>query len=149
MFTHFFRLIQYVRTVLIFDYCDERKRKCMIKIFPGGGRGGDIFRPPPPYEQLLPLPTPVLRCFWKDPLMTPTTPLQASFTGTPSPYTTPSPPPPPPLKILIIHKRHSVRELLLRNFCTLNSLCIYVNQIAIITSYDVMRLKIKKIEFWW
>ena len=26
---------------------------------------------PPPYEHLLPLPTPILRCFWKDSLMTP------------------------------------------------------------------------------
>ena len=38
---------------------------CMIKIFRGGC--GDTFKPPPPYEQLLPLRTPVLRCFWKDP----------------------------------------------------------------------------------
>ena len=40
-------------------------------------------------------PPPVLRYFWKDPFMTPTptTPLQASFTATPSPSTTP-----PPLK---------------------------------------------------
>ena len=41
-------------------------------------------KPPSPYEQLSPLPTPVLRCFWKDLLMT-TTPLQASFTATPLP----------------------------------------------------------------
>ena len=26
----------------------------------GGGQGGDTFKPPPPYDQLLPLPTP---CF--------------------------------------------------------------------------------------
>ena len=35
---------------------------------------------------------PVLRCFWKDPLMTPTTPLQASFTTTPLPLPHPFPP---------------------------------------------------------
>ena len=46
-------------------------------------------------------PPPVFRCFWKDPLMTPTTPLQASFTATPPPH----PPPLPPLKILIIHEQ--------------------------------------------
>ena len=34
--------------------------KCMIKIFWGGGRGGDTFKPPSLYEQLLHLPTP---CF--------------------------------------------------------------------------------------
>ena len=51
--------------------------------------------PPPPYEQLLPLPTPCFKMFWKDPLMTPTptTPLQASFTATP-PYPPPLPPTP-------------------------------------------------------
>ena len=63
----------------------------MIKIFQGG-RGGDTFETPSPYEQLLPLPTPVLRCFWKDPLMTPTTPLQAPFTATPLPIHHPFPP---------------------------------------------------------
>ena len=47
------------------------KVKCMIKIF-RGGRGGDTFKPPRPYKQLLPLPTPCLRCFWEDLLMTPT-----------------------------------------------------------------------------
>ena len=56
---------------------------------------------PPPCEQLLPLPTPCFKMFWKDPLMTPHPhhPFQASFTATPTPSTTPS-----PLKILIIHK---------------------------------------------
>ena len=64
--------------------------RCMIKIF-WGGRDGDTTKTPSPYEQLLPIPTPILRCFWKDPLMTPTptTPLQAPFTATPSPSTTP------------------------------------------------------------
>ena len=38
-------------------------------------------------------PPPVLRCFWKDPLMTPTTPLRASFTATPPPHQPPLPPP--------------------------------------------------------
>ena len=55
-----------------------------LKFFWGAGLVTSS-KPPPPYEQLLPLPTPVLRGFWKDPLMTPTltTPLQASFTVTP------------------------------------------------------------------
>ena len=37
---------------------------CMIKIF-WGGRGGDTFKTPPPYEKLFPFPPPILRCFWK------------------------------------------------------------------------------------
>ena len=48
---------------------------------------------PPPSNNFCLYPPPVLRCFWKDLLMTPTTSLQASFTATPSPSTT-SPPPP-------------------------------------------------------
>ena len=35
----------------------------MIKIFRGGGRGGDTFKTPSPYEQLLPLPTPCFKMF--------------------------------------------------------------------------------------
>ena len=68
---------------------------CMIKIFQGGGAGVVTpSNPPPPYKQLCLYPPPVFRCFCKDPLMTPTptTPLQASFTATPSPSTTLSPP---------------------------------------------------------
>ena len=71
---------------------------CMTKIFQGG-RGDDTFKTPSPVNNFCLYPPPVLRCFWKDPLMTSTTPLQASFTATPSPSTTHS----PPLKILIIH----------------------------------------------
>ena len=50
--------------------------------------------PAPLYKQLLPLPNPILRYFWNDFLMTPTpsTPIQASFTVTPSSSTTPAPP---------------------------------------------------------
>ena len=75
-----------------------RASMCMIKIF--GGGGGDTFKPPT--NNFCLCPPPVLRCFWKDPLMTPTptTPLQASFTATPPPH---PPPLPPPQKILIIH----------------------------------------------
>ena len=81
---------------------------CMIKIFQGG-RGGDTFETPSPYEQLLPLPTPVLRCFWKDPLMTPHHPTSSTFHCYPPPH----PPPLPPLTILIIH------HMLITN-CSLN-----------------------------
>ena len=75
-------------------------RWCMIKQFSEGGGGAGVVtpsKPLPPYEQLLPLPTPCFRCFWKDPLMTPTPPpphlkhLSLLF------------PPPPKKKILIIH----------------------------------------------
>ena len=72
----------------------------MIKIF-REGRGGDTFKTPSlPTNNFCLYPPPILRCFWKDPLMTPTTPLQAPFTAPPTPH----PPPLPPLKILIIHQ---------------------------------------------
>ena len=58
-------------------------------------------------------PPPVLRCFWKDPLMTPpppTTPLQAPFSATPLPIHHPSPSiTPPPLKILIMYRASTGR----------------------------------------
>ena len=60
-----------------------------------GGRGDDTFKIPSPYKNLLPLPTPVLKCFWKDPLIIPstsTTPLQAFFTADPLPIHHPSHP---------------------------------------------------------
>ena len=58
-----------------------------------GGMGGDTFRTPTPLPTTFAFTHPFLRCFWKDPLMTPTptTPLQASFTATPSQSTIPSP----------------------------------------------------------
>ena len=74
---------------------------CMIKIF-RGGRGGDTFETPsPPTNNFCLYPLPVLRCFWKDPLMTPTThhPTSSTFHCYPPPH----PPPLPPLKILIMH----------------------------------------------
>ena len=66
--------------------------ECMIKIFRGGGRDGDTFETPSLYEQLSPLPTPVLRCFWIDLLMNPHHPTSSIFHCYPSPSTTPSPP---------------------------------------------------------
>ena len=51
------------------------------KILGGGGRGGGTFCTPPPTNNFLWLPTPA-------------TPLQASFTATPLPFTIPAPPPP-------------------------------------------------------
>ena len=54
-----------------------------LKFSGGGGRGGDTFKTPSPYEQLLTLPTPCFKMFLErslnDPLP-PTTPLQAPFT---------------------------------------------------------------------
>ena len=71
--------------------------KCMNKIF----RGIVVVTPskPPslPANNFCLYPPPVLRCFWKDPLMTPTIPLQA-FSLLPPPH------PPLPPKILIIHQ---------------------------------------------
>ena len=65
-----------------------------------GGRGGDTFKTPSPYEQLLPLPTPCFKMFLEKSLYDPhpTTPLQASFTA--APFLIYHPPPP---KILLIH----------------------------------------------
>ena len=74
--------------------------RCTIKIFWGGGRGGDTFKTPSPTNNFCLYPPPVLRCFWKDPLMTPT-PHFKHLSLLPTPSTTP---PPPPLKILIIHQ---------------------------------------------
>ena len=45
--------------------------RCMIKIFWGGGRGCDTFKPPTPTNNFCLHPLPVLGRFWKDPLMTP------------------------------------------------------------------------------
>ena len=48
--------------------------KCTSNFFFRGGRVAGMVTPsvlPPPYKQFLRLPTPILRCFWKDFLMTP------------------------------------------------------------------------------
>ena len=66
---------------------------CMIKIFWGEGRGGDTFKTPSPYEQLLPLPTPCFKMFLEDPLMTPHHPTSSIFHCYPLPIHHPSPPP--------------------------------------------------------
>ena len=73
---------------------------CMIKIFlGGGGRSGDTFKTPSPYEQLLPLPTPCFKMFLERSLNDPPPPhFKNPSLLPPSPSTTP-----PPLKILIIH----------------------------------------------
>ena len=73
-------------------------------------RGTGLVTPsvlPLPYEQLCLYPLLISRCFWKDSLMTPTTPPQASFTVATLPIHHFSPPPPPPLpeKRLIIRNR--------------------------------------------
>ena len=79
--------------------------ECMIKIFwrGGGGRSGDTFEKPlPPMNNFRLYPPSVLRCFWKDLLMT-LHPLPPHFKHLsllpPSSSTTPS----PPIKMLIIH----------------------------------------------
>ena len=47
--------------------------RVIFLFFLGGGRAGMVTSSvlPPPYKQLLRLLTPILRCFWKDFLMTP------------------------------------------------------------------------------
>ena len=68
----------------------------MIKIF-WGAWVVTLSKPPPPYEQLLPLPTPCFKMFLERSLNDPpppTTPLQASFTATPHPIHHSFPPPP-------------------------------------------------------
>ena len=75
--------------------------RCMIRIFQGGGgRGGDTFKSLPPTNNFCLYPLPVLRCFWKDPLMTPHHPISSIFHCYPPPH----PPPLNPKTILIIHK---------------------------------------------
>ena len=67
----------------------------MIKIFRGAGVVTPL-KPPPPYEQLLPLPTPYFKMFWERSLNdSSTTPLQASFAATLLPHPPPLSPPPP------------------------------------------------------
>ena len=60
----------------------------MIKIFQGGSGVVTPSKPLLHYEQLLPLSTPCFKMFLERSLKDP--PLQASFTATPSPSTTPS-----------------------------------------------------------
>ena len=75
-------------------------KRCMIKLF-RGGRGGDTFKTPShPVNNFCLYPPRVLRCFWKDPLMTPHHPTSSIFHCYPLPIHHPF----PPLKILIIHK---------------------------------------------
>ena len=70
----------------------------MIKIFWGGGVAGVVTpylqNPLSPTKNFCLYPPPVLRCFWKDLLMTPTTtPLSSIFHCYPSPHPPPLPPP--------------------------------------------------------
>ena len=67
--------------------------------FQGGGAGVVTHsEPPPPKNNFCLYSPPILRCFWKRPLMTPTTALQASFTANPLPIHLPihQPSPRPP-----------------------------------------------------
>ena len=86
---------------------------CRIKIFRGGAGVVTPSKPPPPYEQLLSLPTPYFKMFLERSLNDPHTPLQAPFTATPLPIHHPFPP--PPLKILIIHMRVSCSNSMANN----------------------------------
>ena len=73
-------------------------RSCMAKSFQGG-RGGDTFKTPYPYEQLLPFPTPCFRMFLGRSLNDPSPPHFKPLSLLPPPHL---PPIPPSLKILII-----------------------------------------------
>ena len=76
----------------------------MIKIFRGAGVVTPS-KPPPPYQQLLPLPTHCFKMFFERSLNDPPPPhFKHLSLLPPSPSTTPSPIPPPPVKILIIHQ---------------------------------------------
>ena len=68
----------------------------MIKIFRGGGRGGDTFKTPSPCEQLLPLPTPCFKMFLERSLNDPHPP--PPHFKHPSLLPPPHPPPLPPSK---------------------------------------------------
>ena len=71
----------------------------MIKIFRGGAGVVTPLKPLPPTNNFCLYPPPVLRGFWKDPLMTPHHPTSSTFHCYPPPH----PQPLPPLKILIMH----------------------------------------------
>ena len=73
---------------------------CMIKIFWGGAGVVTPSKPPPPYEQLLPLPTPCFKMFLERSLNDPPPPHFKHLSLLP-PH--PIHHPFPPLKILIIH----------------------------------------------
>ena len=74
--------------------------RCMIKTF-SRGRGSDSFCIPfPPFEQFLPFPPSVSRCFWKDSLMTPH-PLLSHFKHLS---------PPPPFKHLSLFRINGIRS---------------------------------------
>ena len=72
--------------------------------------------PPPPYEQLSPLPTHCFKMFWKDPIITPRLPLPTSSIfhryPPPSSSTTPS-----PIKILNIHVCYCLLVNIYRLLC--------------------------------
>ena len=87
---------------------------CMIKSFRGGGAGVETPSKPPTNNFCL-YPPPILRCFWKDPLMTPTPhhPTSSTFHCYPPPH----PPPLPPLKILITHHFSTVFCWIFENNC--------------------------------
>ena len=100
----FFRLMLCISIVRLLSLVF--RAKCMIKIF-RGGRGSDTFKPPPPYEQLLPLPTPCFKMFLEGSLNDPHPP--PPHFKHPSLLPPPHPPPlPPQKKLLIIHQVRSV-----------------------------------------
>ena len=79
--------------------------------FSGGGSGGDTFKTPSPYEQLLPLPTPCFKMFLERSLNDPPPPHFKHLSLLPPPHL---PPIPPPLKILIIHLPDNQRHQAIR-----------------------------------
>ena len=84
------------RTLITICYWPPSIISVWLKFSVGGQRWWHLQNPLPPTNNFCLYPPPVLRCFWKDPLMTPqppTIPLQTPFTATPSPSSTPSPHP--------------------------------------------------------
>ena len=76
----------------------------MIKIFRGEAGVVTHLKPPPPMNNFCLYPPSVSRCFWKDPLMTPTptTPLHPSMLP-------PHPPPLPPKNFIGLTHPHLIQ----------------------------------------
>ena len=93
------RCVEYVKLSYLCHICHSCHISwCMIKIFQGAGVVTPS-KPPPPYEQLLPLPTPCFKMFLERSLNDPPPPHFKHLSLLPPTLSTTL----SPLKILIIH----------------------------------------------